>query len=249
MKAFRTAAGLTQAELAEAARVTFTAVTKVENGIQGDTLRQLDEVAANLGVRFVDLCVDPDGEDLRDRVIAATRDATTEQLRGALSLLRTSPPFDEVARGAAGAVPLLDLDVAAGPVDFRNVGTRSRWVRPHTRRKLTEHHCVVRVKGDSMAPEIESGNYLLCTTRVRSDPSGVVVIARSGGIVDADMLTGFTLKRFEGTPARPGGDGPWSKVRLVPVNSSFRTIVLKAKDLVDFEIVAEVVEVLGRTRA
>jgi transcriptional regulator with XRE-family HTH domain len=249
VRRFREARGLSLRSFAAELGLAPSVLSKVENGQQGENLRQLDELATRLGVDPLDFFVTPDEpivsdtRRLRHLLVDATRRLSAHQLSGLLRIAESFAPFDEVPAPEVGAIPLLDLQVAAGTVDLRNLGPGTRWVRPHTTRAIDDTMVVVRVVGDSMEPAIRSGDHLLCTRTVRRDPRGRVIVARFGA--DA-AVSGFVVKRFRGERARRAGEGDWREVRLTSENPRHPDLVLTGRALSEVEIVAECLEVLGR---
>ena len=257
VRALREAAGLTQEKLAyESGLRSKGTLSKIEGGHQLPSVAVLELLALRLGVELLDVFTRPGEGNARHDLIEATRRLSPLELRTTPEALRRaddstpSTPFTEVPRphaetGPPTAIPLLGLDVAAGGFDVTRSDRGTRWVRPLTTRKLHEGCFVVRIVGRSMEPTIEDGSWAIFTRRVGDNPSGKVVLAQYGGLVDADTAASYTVKRFRATPASSGGATRWSEVRLEPDNLAFAPIVVRGERLGDLSIVAELVEVLG----
>lgn len=257
VRALREAAGLTQEKLAyESGLRSKGTLSKIEGGHQLPSVAVLELLALRLGVELLDLFTRPGEGDARHDLIEATRRLSPAELRAIPDALRRaaesapSTPFTEVPRplaepGPPSAIPLLGLDVAAGGFDVTRSDRGTRWVRPLTARKLHEGCFVVRVVGRSMEPTIADGSWAIFTRRVSDNPSGKVVLAQCGGLVDADTAASYTVKRFRATSASSGEAMRWSEVRLEPDNLAFAPIVVRGERLGDLSIVAELVEVLG----
>ena len=259
VRALREALGLTQEKLAyESGLRSKGTLSKIEAGNQLASVAVLDLLAQRLGVELLDLFVRPDADHPRHTLIDATRALAAPALRPLLEALsRPAPraaalPFVEVPQPrdaeAAGVVPLLGLDVAAGGFDGTRADRGTRWVKPLTSRRLPRGSFIVRVVGRSMEPTLPDGAWTVFSPRVSDDPRGKVVIAQYGGLVDADTAASYTVKRFRALPAPMGGDTPWSEVRLEPDNRAFEPIVVRGERLHDLSIVAELVEVLAVPR-
>jgi len=256
VRSLRTQAGLTQEKLAyESGLHSKGTLSKIEAGHQLASVAMLELLARRLGVELLDLFVEPGAGHLRHDLIEATRGRPTNELQRPLRALtapnskRVSLPFREVARpaashGAPTVLPLIGLDVAAGSFAGDQFDRGTRWVSPLTTRPLHDGCFVVRIVGRSMEPTLPDGAWAIFTRRVAPDPSGRVVIAQYGGLVDADTAASYTVKRFRGIAAPRGADTLWSTVHLEPDNPSFEAIVVKGDRLADLSIVAELVEPL-----
>ncbi len=257
VRTLREAAGLTQEKLAyESGLRSKGTLSKIEGGRQLPSVAVLEMLALRLGVELLDLFTRPGEGDARHDLIEDTRRLSPSELRTIPEALRRrsesapSTPFTEAPRplsdaGPPKVIPLLGLDVAAGGFDVTRSDRGTRWVRPFTKRKLHEGCFVVRIVGRSMEPTIADGSWAIFTRRVSDNPSGKVVLAQYGGLVDADTAASYTVKRFRATPASSGGTERWSEVRLEPDNLAFTPIVVRGEHLGDLSIVAELVEVLG----
>lgn len=104
LRQFREAKGLSLRRFAAVAGLAPSAVSKIENGLQGENLRQLEELATLLGVDPVDLCIAPDDREvgvaqrLRYELIEATRELSPNQLRALLQTVRAFDAGDGVTR-------------------------------------------------------------------------------------------------------------------------------------------------------
>lgn len=255
VRALRESLGLTQEKLAyESGLRSKGTLSKIEAGHQLPSVAVLDLLARRLGVELLDLFVRPDADHPRHTLIDATRELATPTLRAMLDALSrparepTSLPFVEVSQprdpDAAGVVPLVGLDVAAGGFDSARTDRGTRWVKPLTSRRLPRGCFVVRVVGRSMEPTLFDGAWAIFSRHVSTSPEGQVVIAQYGGLVDADTAASYTVKRFRGIAAPDGAEAPWREVRLEPDNRAFEPIVVHGERLQDLSIVAELVEVL-----
>jgi transcriptional regulator with XRE-family HTH domain len=262
VRTLRESLGLTQEKLAyESGLRSKGTLSKIESGRLLASVSVLDLLARRLGVELLDLFVDPSSERPRDALVEASRGQPDEALRAARARLAGTPvsahqgenerPFTEGRRGEPGVVPLLGLDVAAGGWDGTRADRGTRWVRPTHAKRVPREGFVARIVGRSMEPTLTDGSWGLFTARVNPDPEGRVVIARWGGLVDADTAASYTVKRFRGELRPPGErerEGRWSRVRLTPDNPAFEPIVVEGDRLGDLSIVAELVSPLPATR-
>lgn len=250
VRELRESAGITQEKLAyESGLRSKGTLSKIESGQQLASVAVLDLLARRLGVELLDLFVRTGPEQPRHELIERSRFAPSQALRAARDALAPSiprpapPPFVEVERSAPGALPLLGMDIAAGGFDAARVDLATRWVRPRgaTSRRVPRESFIVRVVGRSMEPTLRDESWAIFCARVSPDPSGKVVIAQYGGLVDADTAASYTVKRFRGTAAALGADARWSEARLEPDNPSFEPIVVRGERLQHLSIVAELV--------
>lgn len=249
--------GLTQEKLAyESGLHSKGTLSKIEAGQQLATVAVLELLARRLGVELLDLFVTPDEDLPRHDLIEATRGRSAGELHALRVGLRRvatpqpAEPFVEAPRPTARldpprVIPLLGLDVAAGAFEGVRTDPRTRWVRPYTALRLHEGCFVARVVGRSMEPALPDGAWAIFSRRVSDNPTGKVVIAQYGGLVDADTAASYTVKRFRGVQASPESESPWVEVRLEPDNGAFAPIVVRRERLGDLAIVAELVAVLG----
>ena len=256
IRRLREAVSLTQEKLAyESGLQSKGTLSKIESGQQLASLAVLELLASRLGVELLDLMIEPEAGTARHVLIEATRhrstgelDALRRRLVGDAVTPSKAPapalPFHPAQSTTAGAVPLLGLDIAAGGFEGRYTLADTRWVRPRSRRALAAGCFVARVVGRSMEPTVHDGAWALFSRHVPSDPTGRVVLARYGGLIDADTAASYTLKRFRGVPAPPGTGSTWAEVHLTPDNPAFAPIVVGADRLHELSIVAELLEVL-----
>ncbi len=255
--ALRTAAGMTMEAFGVRADRTKGYVSRIESGNKRPTLETLEAFAQHLGVEVLDLFLDPGPDNLRHRVIEATRSLPQDRLRAMLASSSgvpvpapTAPPFEEVAAPrpgvpSPGVLPLLGLDVAAGGFDFEHIERGTRWVRPHTTHRFRRGYFVARVVGRSMEPTIHDGEYVLFSKKVPSDlENETVVLAQYGGLVDADTAASFTVKRIRRVAGPRRSEPKWARVELVPDNPNFDTVVIEPDRFTDLDVVAVLVEVL-----
>ena len=145
-------------------------------------------------------------------------------------------------------VPLLTLKAAAGAFgDAHHVEERAEaWVVVEGRRRLRPGMFVAQVVGKSMEPRIPDGSWCLFVGPVEGTRQGRVVLVQHRDIHDPDTDARFTVKRYESEKVGDGKDG-WrhSVIRLLPINPSYRPIVLEGIAEGEISVIAELVEVLG----
>ncbi len=245
--------GLTQEKLAyESGTISKGHLSDLEKGLLRPTVQTLKGLADRLGVQLFDLMTFPE-DGPRQALVDASRQlppvGVAELLRDARMRLRPLPrgdaaaavmPFKVLRPKATDryvtCIPLVGLDLAAGGFAAGITDPAVAWVAPRTRRKFREGMFVARVMGRSMEPRIPDGSYCLFATAPEGDLRDRVVLVQHRGIVDADVGTSYTVKRFERLSPR--------RVRLLPDNADYEPIELRETDAADLPVVAEFVEVL-----
>ena len=105
---------------------------------------------------------------------------------------------------------------------------------------------VAQVVGKSMEPAISDGAYCLFAAPVGGSRQGKTVLVQMRDAADPESGERYTVKRYESEKAGDGDSWRHTKITLKPVNADFEPIVLNAADEGSLQVIAEVVEVLGR---
>ena len=145
-------------------------------------------------------------------------------------------------------VPLVPLKAAAGafsdPQQIDDDGYA--WAAVETGRRLRRGMFVAQVVGKSMEPAISDGAYCLFAAPVGGSRQGKTVLVQMRDAADPESGERYTVKRYESEKAGDGDSWRHTKITLNPVNADFEPIVLTGTDEGSLQVVAEVVEVLGR---
>ena len=145
-------------------------------------------------------------------------------------------------------VPLVPLRAAAGAFgDPQRIDDDDgfAWVAVETRRRLRRGMFVAQVVGRSMEPAIPDGAYCLFAAPVGGSRQGRTVLVRMRDAADPESGERYTVKRYASEKTGDGDSWEHTKITLEPANPDFEPIVLTGGDEGSFEVVAEVVEVLG----
>jgi ATP-dependent helicase YprA (DUF1998 family)/SOS-response transcriptional repressor LexA len=143
-------------------------------------------------------------------------------------------------------VPLLSLQAAAGAFgDLQRVEAEA-WVEPETSRRLGPGMFVAQVVGHSMEPRIPDGAYCLFRGPVEGSRQGRIVLVQHRDIQDPESGAQYTVKRYR-SEKEPDGAGSWRhrEIRLDPINPEFSPIMLRDVLEDEFQIAAELMEVLS----
>ena len=145
-------------------------------------------------------------------------------------------------------VPLVPLKAAAGAFsDPQQIDDDEfAWVPIETGRRLRRGMFVAQVVGKSMEPAISDGAYCLFAAPVGGSRQGKSVLVQMRDAADPESGERYTVKRYESEMAGDGDSWRHTNITLKPLNSEFEPIVLTGADEGVLQVVAEVVEVLGR---
>ena len=146
-------------------------------------------------------------------------------------------------------VPLVPLKAAAGAFgDPQRIDDddRSAWVAVETGRRLRRGMFVAQVVGKSMEPTISNGAYCLFAAPVGGSRQGKTVLVQMRDAADPESGERYTVKRYESEKADDADSWRHTKITLNPANPDFDPIVLTGAEEGSLQVVAEVVEVLGR---
>ena len=164
-----------------------------------------------------------------------------------------------IARRYVNSVPLFELRVAAGsfsPDQFVAdanedcEGDKSVWVAPTSSIKPSKGLFVAQIVGNSMNRRVKDGEWGLFRLNP-VDPEGRPVLVWRPGDLEADGGGQFVLKVFKGEYAQDeDGNRITVACSLVPDSDddSYKPLLL-GKDGVRAQVVAELLEVLGRSSA
>lgn len=183
--------GLTQGMLAERLDVSDKHLQRVEAGSENLTLRTMHQFAAALCVSVTALLQPPIRTQRR-------RGRPRRHTAGA------EVPFPPPSIGTVlrSVVPLLTLVGRAGESDSFSDGQTVDWVTLPTPRREPGHF-VVRVVGESMAPQIAGGALVLLRVGPPSDLDGATVLVRLSQSDDGAATYGFKRVRLLAGPG-PG---------------------------------------------
>ena len=147
-------------------------------------------------------------------------------------------------------VPLVPLKAAAGAFsDSQHIDDDDfAWTAVETTRRLRSGMFVAQVVGKSMEPTIPDGAYCLFRAPVEGTRQGKTVLVQMRDTADPESGQRYTVKRYESEKAGDGDSWQHTKITLKPVNADFEPIILTGADEGELQVVAEVVEVLGRGR-
>ena len=144
-------------------------------------------------------------------------------------------------------LPLVPLKAAAGAFsDIQRVDDDDfDWVTVDTRHRLRRGMFVAQVVGKSMEPAIPDGAYCLFRAPVEGTRQGKIVLVQMRDDTDPESGQRYTVKRYMSEKVADGDSWRHSRISLSPINPDFQPITLTGTDDGQFQVVAEVVTVLG----
>jgi phage repressor protein C with HTH and peptisase S24 domain len=228
--------GIRQAAMANTMENFGYVFLKALEGLFIDRMEQNEDITA----RFIN------DKDFQDEVGKHLLRTVYEQIR---SEKQEPEPFRRVTpreeEKYQSCLPILTLKAAAGAFsDVQAVGADD-WAEFTTSRQLRTGMFLAQVVGRSMEPRIPDGSWCLFQSPVEGDRQGRVVLVQHRDIDDPETGGSYTVKRYESE--KEGDDsGSWrhTEIRLLPENPDFAPIVLREVNDDEFNVIAEVVEVL-----
>ena len=143
-------------------------------------------------------------------------------------------------------VPLVPLRAAAGafsdPQHIEDDGFE--WVQVSSRRRLRKGMFVAQVVGKSMEPAIPDRAWCLFRAPIEGTRQSKTVLVQLRDAVDPETDQRYTVKRYKSERAEEGDSWRHVKITLDPINPDFEPIVLTGADEGEFQVIAEMLEVL-----
>ena len=103
---------------------------------------------------------------------------------------------------------------------------------------------VAQVVGKSMEPAIADGAWCLFRSPVEGTRQSKTVLVQLRDATDPETGQRYTVKRYKSEKAKKDDSWRHENITLEPVNPDFEPIVLTGADDDEFQVVAELVEVL-----
>ena len=173
-------------------------------------------------------------------------DATQRETTGSLppTLRLVDPPAEQ---RYMTCLPLVPLKAAAGAFsDVQRVDDDDfDWVAFESGHRLRRGMFVAQVVGKSMEPAIPDGAFCLFRAPVEGTRQGKIVLVQMRDDTDPESGQRYTVKRYMSEKVADGDSWRHARISLSPINPDFQPITLTGTDKRQFEVVAEVVTVLG----
>jgi SOS-response transcriptional repressor LexA len=146
-------------------------------------------------------------------------------------------------------VPLVPLKAAAGAFsDPQHVEEGNwEWVEIDSKRRLRSGMFVAQVVGKSMEPAIPDGSFCLFVAPVTGTRQGKTVLVQLRDAADPETGERYTVKRYESEKVSAEESWRHAKITLKSNNPEFSPIELGGADEGQLQVIAECIEVLGRS--
>jgi uncharacterized protein len=145
------------------------------------------------------------------------------------------------------AVPIYDLEIAAGQFSHVQQVEDYDWVELPDSFRIQQGHFVARVVGESMNRRIPNGAWCLFKANPAGSRNNKIVIVQHREIQDPDTGGSFTIKRYRSEKIVDGDTWFHRKIILEPISNikSFEPIVLDNKASEELRVIGEFIAVLA----
>ncbi len=137
------------------------------------------------------------------------------------------------------AVPLVDIQAAAGNFSEDQLHSELTWVEVPDGIRVSEGDFICKVVGESMNKRIPNGSLCLFKKYTGGSRNGKIVLVESTSIQDADFGSGYTVKEYESVKNMSVSEWRHESIILKPLSTDdeYSNIVLTEDDLIDFRVV------------
>ncbi|EOZ97853.1 hypothetical protein A33Q_1662 [Indibacter alkaliphilus LW1] len=137
------------------------------------------------------------------------------------------------------AVPLVDIQAAAGSFSENQQHSELTWVGIPEGIRVSEGDFICKVVGESMNKRIPNGSFCLFKSYSGGSRNGKIVLVESTNVQDADFGSGYTVKEYQSVKKISEGEWSHESIVLKPLstNEEYSDIVLNEDDLMDFRVV------------
>lgn len=145
------------------------------------------------------------------------------------------------------AVPIYDLEIAAGQFSEEQLADNFDWVELPDSFRPQEGHFVTRVVGESMNKRIPNGAWCLFKANPGGSRNNNVVIVQHRDIQDQDTGSSFTIKVYSSVKVNDGDGWAHSRIVLKPDTNDdgYEELVFDEEYAEDLSVIGELVAVLG----
>ena len=192
--------------------------------------------------------VDPEtNQYLKEAAFGAVATASTESSDPYASLPLRLMPESEV-KPYRNAVPVYNLQVAAGRFSEEQWAEPNEWVELPEPFVAKEGYFVTRVVGESMNRRIPNGSWCLFKASPAGTRQGKVVLVQLRDAQDMENGGQFTIKVYHSTKRATEDSWEHSSITLKPDSNmpGFSNIVLKGDEAGELSVRGELVAVIGQ---
>ncbi len=148
-------------------------------------------------------------------------------------------------------VPLLPLKVAAGAFADSSAQTddlfaSEDWVTFDTKHSFEPGMFVAQIRGKSMEPNYPDESWCLFRPPRAGTRDGRILLVQHRDISDPAYAGRFTVKRYRSEKVVDPDTGEWRHLRVIlePLNPTFPILEIRAAQEDEFQVIAELVEIL-----
>ncbi|MFK5949380.1 MAG: S24 family peptidase, partial [Methylococcales bacterium] len=172
-----------------------------------------------------------------------TQTQTTETYPG-LNLKLLKP---ENVKPYVNAVPIYQLEIAAGNFSEHQQVDDGDWVELPDSFRPQPGHFVARVVGDSMNKRIPNGAWCLFKQDQGGSRNNKIVVVQHRDIQDADTGGSYTVKRYSSEKVQEGDEWMHSRIVLKPESymDGYEDLVFDGDEAGELRVVGEFVAVIG----
>jgi uncharacterized protein len=142
-------------------------------------------------------------------------------------------------------LPIYSLEAAAGGFGESFNVQEEGWIKADIGKKLNKKMFVAKVVGHSMEPLIPDNSYCVFSFDVVGSRQDRIVLVQHNDINDVETGGSYTVKKYQ-SKKKLESDGTWyhEEIRLNPLNSKYKPIILTECAADEFKVIAEFVDVL-----
>lgn len=211
----------------ESDRLSASVIHRLENGIGAVTVSALFRYAQGLAVHPQEL-------------FAFTLPHFQKgEERSPLKILKPDDP--RIKKEAFHSLlPLYSLQSASAIFGQNQSMNPEGWIEVKKPQEFCQKTFVVRAPGDSMAPVIQNGDYLVFQTVQGEHRQGKIVLAQYRGSNDPDTGGNYTIKKYYSSKIGAAeGTRNERQITLLPANPDFEPMILYPRSDQDFKVIAE----------
>lgn len=136
------------------------------------------------------------------------------------------------------AIPLIDIQAAAGIFSDHQKHEKLTWVEPPLNIMVKKGYFICQVFGDSMNKIIPNGSFCLFREYDAGTREGSIVLAESTEIQDSDFGSGYTVKEYHSSKLILEEEWQHKSITLKPLSydNSYQDLKLEDDQLKDFKI-------------
>lgn len=144
------------------------------------------------------------------------------------------------------AIPLYDLQAAAGDFSDLQSVEQSDWVQVPDDFVATERHFACTVVGESMNRIIPNGSVCIFRSNPSGSRNGMIVLVEHRNLIDHDSDSNYTVKEYRSTKSENEEGWQHERISLLPrsADESFETIELTEDMSRTYRVIGEFVRVL-----